>query len=264
MLKNLPRNLKIIATYAKNSVKSTIQNKVGVVLFTTGKILRFTIFFLFAYYLIAGSGILKGYTVDHAILFYITYNVIDTATQMLFREVYRFRDTVLSGSLDNVLTKPMNPFLKVLFGGVDILDFMVLVPYLGLVAFFIHRIGNITPLGIFLYAVLVVNGIVIATGFHILVLAFGLLTTQVDQAMWIYRDITELGRFPFEIYTRTVRNFFTFIIPIGVMIAFPPRALYGLLSPNLIFYSFLFAVGIILLSVKLWNMGLRRYQSFGG
>lgn len=263
-MKNLKRDLKIILQYAKNSIKSTIQNKLGVVLFTTGKVVRFTIFFLFVYYLISQSGVLKGYTVNQAILFYLTYNIIDTLTQLLFREVYRFRELVIRGTLDNVLVKPMHPFLKVLFGGVDILDLMVLIPYIGLAIFFINTIGNITSVGVFLYSILVVNGVLIATAFHILVLAFGLLTTQVDQAMWIYRDVSELGRFPFEIYTAPVRTFFTFVIPIGVMVAFPPRALFGLLSFNLVIYSFFFAVLLLYISMKLWNLGLRRYQSFGG
>lgn len=263
-MQNLKRNLKIVIQYAKNSIKSTIQNKLGVVLFTTGKVVRFSIFFLFAYYLIANSGVLKGYTVNQAIVFYLTYNIIDTITQALFREVYRFRDQVVTGTLDHVLIKPMHPFLKVLLGGTDILDFMILIPYIGLTIFFISQIGNITPLGIFLYFILVLNGVLIAMSFHILVLAFGLLTTQVDQAMWIYRDVSELGRFPFEIYTSPVRTFFTFVIPIGVMVAFPPRALYGLLSPSLVIYSFILAAIMVFISIKLWSMGLRRYQSFGG
>jgi ABC-type uncharacterized transport system, permease component len=110
----------------------------------------------------------------------------------------------------------------------------------------------------------VTNGLIISTAFHIFVLALGLLTTEVDNAIMIYRDLLNLGRFPIEIYQQAISFIFTFLIPIGIMITFPVKALFGFLSFKNIVFSFFISFFLLLLSIKLWQIGLKKYQSAGG
>jgi ABC-2 type transport system permease protein len=77
----------------------------------------------------------------------------------------------------------------------------------------------------------------------------------------IYRDLTQLARFPIDIYREPVRGFFTFVIPVGVMMSFPAKTLFGLLTWPFILYSFVLSWGVLYLSVRLWNFALRKYQS---
>ena len=43
------------------------------------------------------------------LVFYLCFNIVDTIGQLLFREVYRFRSLIVTGGLDMVLVKPLNP-----------------------------------------------------------------------------------------------------------------------------------------------------------
>ena len=260
----LVRNFKIFLLFSRFAIKSSLQAKLGVVFFSFGKILRFLLLFWFVWFLVTNTKTLKGYTPTQVILFYLTFNIIDTLTQALFREVYRFRQLVVSGELDGILVKPYHPFLRVLIGGVDILDIIMLVPYIFLTGYFISLSDAITVTQGFLYFALVINGIIIATAFHIAVLSLGVLTTEVDHAVMIYRDITSIGRFPIEIYKEPFRSFFTFVIPIGIMVSFPSQALFGLLNPSLIIIAFGFSIAFLYLSLKLWQSALKKYQSWGG
>src|SRR5438874_1581239 len=70
----------------------------------------------------------------------------------------------------------------------------------------------------------------IALGFHIFVLATGILSTAVDNTVMLYRDLTQMGRLPIEVYQEPLRGFITFIIPVGIMMTYPGQALLGLLS----------------------------------
>lgn len=263
-MKKIVRSLKIFFLFSKFSLKRVLQARLGIVFFMVGKILRFLMFFFLVYFLISKTKTLKGYNVNQAIFFYLTFNLVDTTSQLLFREVYRFRPLVVSGELDTVLVKPIHPFLRILVGGVDFLDFLMLLFYLLLTLFFAARIGSYSLFNLLFYCALIINALIIAAAFHIFVLALGVITTEVDHTIMIYRDLTSLGRFPMEIYQPAIRVIFTFIIPVGIMVSFPSKALFGLLSPSLIFFSFFFAVFLLLVSFKFWNLAIKRYQSWGG
>lgn len=259
----MKHNFQIFLLFARNSMRTTTQGRLGVVVFTIGKIIRFAFLFILLFFIFSKTRVLKGYSIQQAALFYMVFNLIDTISQILFREVYRFRSLVVNGSLDTILLKPYHPFLRILVGGVDILDIILLIPYTIIT---VVVAAGIVPIGqnIFFFFVLLVNAIWIATSFHILVLALGILTTEVDHTILIYRDLTSLGRFPMAIYQEPIRSIFTFVIPIGIMTTFPSQALLGMLSRDMFLISFILSSVLFIIAMTAWNFALKQYQSWGG
>ncbi len=255
------RYIKILWLLTIASAKMAFESRLGVVLFLTGKILRFAFFILFLLILLMHTKGIAGYTFWEVILLYMTFNFIDNTAQLLFRNVYRFRNEITSGTFDYSLLRPFSPLINALFGGIDPLDLPMLVVFLGGMILCLYHMGTITLPNIMLYGLLVCNGIIIAMTFHIFVLALGILTTAVDNTIMLYRDITQMGRMPIDIYKEPFRSIITFIIPVGVMITFPVKALIGLLS----FPAFMAAVVICLVfyfaSMGYWKYALRRYGS---
>ncbi|OGK41260.1 hypothetical protein A3A46_00975 [Candidatus Roizmanbacteria bacterium RIFCSPLOWO2_01_FULL_37_13] len=262
----IKKNLKLFYLYSRYSLKTIFQARMGIILFTLGKIIRFLFLLFLIYIVFSKTRLVKGYSLNQIIIFYLTYNIIDSFSQLLFREVYRFRPQVVSGSFDLILLKPHHPFLRILVGGVDFLDLILLIPYIFLTIYFILQLptSNLQLLSSILYLFLIINSLLIATAFHITVLALAILTTEVDHTIMIYRDMTGLGRFPLEIYKEPVRGIFTFIIPIGIMMTFPAKALFNLLSWEFILLSFVVSSLLLLFSFQLWNFALKKYQSWGG
>jgi ABC-2 type transport system permease protein len=256
-------NLRIFLLFAQNAIRTSLQGRMGVVFFTVGKILRFVLMYLFLVFLFQRTRVLKGYSFEQAALFYMVFTLVDTASQILFREVYRFRWLVTSGSFDTVLLKPYHPFIRILVGGVDILDVLLLIPYIGMSVLLIMNTG-VTALNLFGFCLLLINALWISTSFHIIVLALGILSTEVDHTIMIYRDITGLGRFPLDIYKEPFRSIFTFLIPVGVMTAYPPQALLGLLSARGYISAFVISSILFVFAMVFWNHALKRYQSWGG
>src|SRR3990167_9410237 len=260
----MKKSFRLFYLYASLYFKMVFQQRLGIVLFTLGKIIRFLFLFLMIFLVFSKTRLVKGFSLNQMIIFYLTFNIIDSTAQLLFREVYRFRPQVVSGSFDLILLKPHHPFLRILVGGVDFLDVFLLVPYILLTIYFILQLPNLSLLLTSFYLLLVLNSLIIATAFHIAVLALAILTTEVDHTIMIYRDMTALGRFPLEIYREPVRGIFTFVIPIGIMMTFPPKALLQLLSPVSFLISFFFSGLLLIISFKLWNLALKKYQSWGG
>lgn len=262
-MKSIQRYIKILWLYSIFSIKSTTQSLGGFVLFMIGKLLRFGMFFLFIYFLVSQTSALQGYSTLEAIAILMTFEILTSIGGMIFREVYRFRPLVISGGLDGILTKPYHPFTKILFGGFDIMDMMILIMQVIIIGVIVY-IGQYTFAHVLLYVALMLNALLIFTGFHVLALSMGIMTTSVDQALMILRDIIETGRFPIEIYAEPIRWFITFVIPVGVMMTFPAKGLFGLLSFEGVLGSF--ALGIIFMGINIyiWQFALRRYQSWGG
>ncbi len=244
-----------------NAFSIALASRSGAILFLLGKILRAIFFFILLVLLVSQTKVLAGYNLYQTIFFFLTFNLIDTIIQLFLREVYRFRPMVVSGSFDLILTKPFNPLFRILAGGADILDVLMLIPYLLATGYVALLLGPVSFVSIVLYGFLIVNGLVIAIAFHILVAALGVLTTEIDHTIMIYRDITSMGRVPVDIYQEPLRSFLTFVIPVGIMMTYPAKAFLGLLSPAGMIISFVFGAVFFLVNIKLWQYALTKYSS---
>lgn len=258
------KNLTLFYTFSQMSFRTTLQSSGGVLLFSIGKLFRFIMLFVLIFIIFRNNQTLSGYSFEQVVLFYLTYNIIDTLSQTLFREVYRFRPLVVSGDLDLVLTKPYHPFLRVLIGGIDIIDLIFILLYTILTIVLAYTSIHPTLANVALYLLLLFNGLLISTAFHIFVLSFGLLTTEIDHTIMIFRDLTSIGRFPMEIYKEPLKTIFTYVIPIGVMLSFSTKALFNALSLSHIIASFLITLVLLLSAFRIWKFAILRYQSAGG
>lgn len=235
--------------------------RLAFLIFLLGKILRFTIFTFFIVLLLQNTKVLAGYSLDQTIFFFLSFNLLDVISQMVFREVYKFRSVVLSGNFDFYLVKPVNPLFRSLFGSPDILDFFTLIPLIFAIIYFMDRVGGLNFLPVAMYILLIISGLIISLSFHILVLSLAIVTLEIDHAIMVYRDIVGLGRMPIDIYKEPIRGLLTFVIPVGIMMSYPAKAFLGLLSPALIIYGLLFSVVLFFGSLKIWDYSIRRYSS---
>lgn len=252
--------IKIWLTMTKNAFLMVLTQRTVLALFLFGKFLRFGFFIGFLYFLIQGVKSLAGYTNYQVMFFFLTFNLIDVTAQFLFREVYRFRPLVVSGSFDLVLSKPMSALFRSLMGGADVVDF-VTIPPLTFAVIYVARLLNPSVLSTLYYVLLVLNGLLLATAFHIAVLALGIITLEIDHTIMIYRDLMNLGRFPIDIYKEPLKGILTFLIPIGIMFSLPAKALIGLVSLPAVIWSMGLGILAILAAIKFWNFALTKYTS---
>lgn len=257
----MKKYLKVWLRFAINGFQSQLSVRWSLFIFLLGKVFRFGVFTFFIILLLNKTRALAGYNLNQTIFFFLSFNLIDIISQLLFREVYRFRQTVISGNFDFYLIKPINALFRSLFGGPDLIDFITLIPLLGAIIYFMNHLQINDPINIFIYLVLLLCGLLIALSIHILVLCLAIITMEIDQAILMYRDIVALGRFPIDIYGELLRALLTFIVPVGIMMTFPTKALLGLLSPLMILYSIFFSLIIFYFSLKIWSHSLKQYTS---
>ena len=256
----LKKYFKFWLLMSRNSFLSGFHSKLAFFIFLFGKIVRFAFFLAFLTFLIKGAGNVAGLGMQQASFFFLSFNLINVISQFLFREVYRFRPMIINGEFDLVLSKPVNALFRSLLGGADLIDFVTIPPLLLLSIYFAGQVLY-SPQSIAVYILLMINGLVIAAAFHIAVLCFAILTLEADHVVWIYRDLTSLGRFPVDIYRQPLQGIITYLIPIGIMFTFPAKALMGLLSWQGIVGSFAIGLIAIFVALQFWKFSLKYYTS---
>jgi len=243
------------------AAQSQLLTSWAVILFLIGKIVRFLLFFIFLFAVLGSAKNLAGYNPQQVILFFLVFNLVDISIQFLFRGVYQFRPLVVSGNYDLDLLKPLPSFFRPIFGWTDILDFFTLIPLWIYFLWFgfsqgIFKLGNF-----FLFLALFASSLVLGFAFHLIVCAVCVLTTEIDHLVWVYRDLTNMARFPTDIYQRGIRLILTFTIPVVILITVPAKALMGILSWQGVLGSFLISGLFLWFSLKFWHYALSQYSS---
>lgn len=253
---------KIWLRLAFYAAKDELLNSWGFSLYVLGKIVRFAIFFLFLFTILGKAGSMAGYSREQVILFFIVFNLIDVLSQAIFRGVYHFRPLVVQGDFDFDLVKPLPSFFRPLFGWTDILDFITSLPLWIFFLWFLstnHLVFSTSQW--LLFFLFLVNSLVLAFSFHLAVCAVCVLTTEIDHLVMIYRDLTNLARFPADIYPPLMQGLLTFVIPIIILMTIPTKALTGLLSWQMGIISLGIAGMALVASLRFWRFSLTKYSS---
>lgn len=257
----MKRYYKILLIFTKNSVQISLSSRFNAFILVAGKLIRFGMFFFFILIIGAKTKLIAGYTLPQIMLFYLTYQLIDTLPQMLMRGTYKFRGVVVRGDFDYYLVKPMSSLFRALFSEPDILDIPMTVISICAVFALAYQSGNLTVERGALYILLVANAIVIAAAFHIFVVSIGIITTEVDNAITLYRDITQMGRLPVSIYKEPLKGFLTFVVPVTIMMTVPAQAMLGLLSVPFLIISFAMSALLLIIGILFWIASLKWYTS---
>jgi ABC-2 type transport system permease protein len=247
---------------AAMSLSLQLSTKISSAGFLAGKFVRLAFFLVFIVAIFRHTNALAGYSLEQTALFFLTYNLVDITAQMFFRGIYSARRIVSEGDLDYFLIQPTNPLFRMASYLVDFLDLVSLLPVAAMIAVAALRLqprpGAVQVLS---YLALVGNGVLLAFAFHAVVAGLAVRTQELENAIWIYRDVMTLGRFPVDIYAAPIRWALTFVIPVGVMTSVPTRALLGLLSPAWAAFSFGLAAAAAAGALAFWNDSLARYTS---
>ncbi|MFH0854168.1 MAG: ABC-2 family transporter protein [bacterium] len=253
---------KIYKQLVSCAFSSYLSNRIDSLCYFLGKIVRFMFFLFLIISIFRFTDQMAGYGIYEAILFFLTFNFIDIAAQFLFRGIYVFKRDIISGHFDYILSKPANPLFYIMNKMVDILDLSLLVCIAGALIYNFYLLSDkFSAQSILLYIFFIANGIILIFTIHVIVAALSVKFYESDNIGWVYRESVTIGRMPPEIFSDKVRFIFTYIIPIFIMIAFPVKAFLGIIGWSHFFFSLIFTISLMILSLWFWQNSLRNYSS---
>lgn len=246
---------------ASMAMQAQLTYRLGSFGFLLGKMIRLLFFFAFIMAVFGRVSTVAGYTLVETALFFLTFNVVDMTAQIFFRGVYGARRTVTEGDFDFYLVQPCSPLFRMVCSSVDFLDVITLLPVLVMVGMVFARLPPLGWTRYAAYGLLTVNGVALVFSVHVLVAGLAVRTQELENAIWIYRDVMFMGKFPVDVYARPVRWALTFGVPIAVMTTFPAKALLGVLSPAWTAYALALTAAALALSGWFWRDSVARYTS---
>lgn len=247
---------------AAMSLQAQMTHRLGSFGFLLGKMIRLVFFFAFVAAVFNHTQSLGGYSLVEMALFFLTFNLVDITAQIFFRGIYGARRTVAEGDFDFYLIQPCSPLFRMACSMVDFLDMVTLLPVLLLTGLVFRELPpGLGPERYLLYFLLLGNGVAISFAIHVFVAGLAVRTQELENAIWVYRDVMFMGKFPVDIYGAPARWALTCAIPIAVMCSFPAQALLGTLSAGWTLYAFALSAVFLSASLWFWRDSIHHYTS---
>lgn len=246
----------------KNSFSSTLSNRIDSASYFIGKLIRFGFFWLLIISIFTFTETFAGYDKYQVLFFFLTFNLVDVLSQVLFRGIYLFSSDVRKGNFDFVLVKPVPALFLVLSRLIDLLDIIFLLPILALIGYTITLLPITITLGSsLLYMFLILLATLITFAFHVMIAAATVWSFENENFIWLYRETMTLGRFPPDILPVFLQTVLVYIIPVIIMVAYPVNTLFGLLSIGDILRAIIVTGLFLALTFLCWHTGLKKYAS---
>lgn len=228
-----------------------------------GKLVRMGFFFIFALALFHKTSFIAGFDTPQVILFFAVMNMIDVLTQMLWLRGFMFLvEYIRQGQFDMVLTQPLSPLVWATIGKFDVYDLLTLPASVWFVWYALSHLAiPPTSAEYALGATMFIVSLISMYAFSVICGALTFYMTETHNVWWMFRDLSYSARTPQEFFPRSVQLFFVFVIPIFTIIAFPARAVLGLLSWEQVAWAATVAVILFFGAHLFWRRALRQYSS---
>ena len=227
-------------------------------------------------------GVATGWTQYQFFVFFATVAIVNSLVQTFFMpNAQEFSELIRTGNLDFALLKPIDTqFLislqKVNWSGLGNTGFAIFLLVFSLGKLCYGQAGfSLHPIQVLLYPVYLLCGVIILYSLMIALSATSIWLGR-NQSLynfWFY--ITNFSRYPMEIYGgpsgdprrwigHSLKNFFSYIIPVLLAVNVPARLLAKPLDPSntpLALYTVLGTVASFLVSRMIFYRALRGYRS---
>jgi ABC-2 type transport system permease protein len=214
--------------------------------------------------------VLAGWTADQMVFMYsfdlLSYSL---CAFFFFGPSVNLAAKIRSGEFDSALTKPLSPFVHELYTNFN----PGYVSHVSLTVVMLALTGirlklSFSPLGMLVFLAMLAGSALIQAAMLNTCGAAGFFIIGENLVFDAINTTRNFTRYPITIYPAAVRFVLTFVVPVAFMNFYPASVILGK-EAGMPFSSFLGwltpLVGALLffLSLKLWYLGLSKYQSTG-
>lgn len=219
-------------------------------------------FLLMVLVIFSNTSSIAGWTRGEAFVLASTCFMVYAICYGLFMGLMEIPQQVRNGTLDFVVTKPIDTQFwvssrKASFENLGTLIVGIALTFLGL------YMDNVRPGGLqwMAYAIIVLSACVIFYAFMMSLMTLGIFLVRVEN-LWVLGDtVFQVARYPADIYGAGLQRFLTFVVPISMLATVPSRQLVRGFNGTMLGIAVLWAVGAFLISRAFWRYALKHYTS---
>lgn len=266
MMKRLVFNLSLFQEYIGNYFKTRLTYRADFWVEVFSDLLSSAMNLVFIFIVFQHTPSLAGWS-QAEILFIYGYFLIAYGVFGTFVNFYNFTERyIVKGEMDRILTRPAHSAVQILLENVE-------PPALASAVVGLVIMGSAwASLGLpfdwydpIMFVVMLAGSLLLYTGVYMALAAISFYSDAPTGIMPLMYNLLNYGRYPVQIYNKTIRFLITWILPFAFVGVFPASffldhrpedAATSLLTPvmGVIFFS---------LGLAFWNRGVRRYRGAG-
>ncbi len=260
---NLKKYSKIYKVFVENGISYVTQYRHDNWLNILVHVLWLGMLFLTIEIIFGQTNAILGWSKQEVYLLTVFWSMVDEVFVIIFNgNLPRIPDVVTDGKLDLILVKPVSTLFMVstnffLFRGVYRLITVLFV--LGWL--FWHFDYGFTIWHWPLFIILALGSIMVQYAVYLIINTLSFWFLRINNINDAVRSFEVMGRFPFNVFPKTIKIIFFTVLPIAFN-AYVPMSIalnrwpwYGIL------YAFVFVIFIFSLSIKFWHFAVKRYSS---
>lgn len=247
-------------------IKCELEYKTSFILSIIASVFSSFFSFIAVVILVNKFGGIDGWTLNEIMLILGIACFGHVSTEMFGRGLDHFHKEIKHGLLDQILIRPRNITFQVLCSNFQASKIGRLIEYTIILIYGIVTVNvNWTLYKAFVLFLMILGSMILFFSILLLKASFSFWTIEGMEAMNIISDGgRDVASYPISIYKKWFADFFTYVIPFGCINYYPVlflldkpegKAWYGLLP----FASLVF----MYMAFKIWNQGLKSYQSTG-
>jgi ABC-2 type transport system permease protein len=222
--------------------------------------LTFVAFFVFVLYRNTDS--VAGWERGPAFVLAGTAFLVSAVCYFLFPSLIELPEQFRRGTLDFVLTKPVDSQFWVSARRIELSDIGSCAGSAGMVAFGLSNAAvRPTAAEWLAYATCVVAGVAILYSLRLALMTLGVWFVRVDNIWVLEESAMQVARNPVDIFSKPVRVFLTVVVPLALFATVPARQLVGPAHPGDVGLAAAWAVAALFLSRRFWVTAMRSYAS---
>jgi len=257
--------------YLGISVRAQMQYPASFVMLVLGRFLITSIDILGIWALFARFGSVRGWRLAEVAMFYGIVKTAFAVADAFSRGFDLFDRMVKSGDFDRLLLRPRPTAMQV--AGQELTLFRVGQLAQGLIVLFLAAgaldvAWSAPRIGLVVMAIL--GGACLFSGLIVLQGTLAFWTTETLEIMSaVTYGGTETGQYPLSLYRPWFQKFFTFVVPLACVTYFPALAILGRQDdamgspPWFRWVAPLTGVVFLVVSLRVWEFGVRHYRSTG-
>ena len=198
------------------------------------------------------------------ILFVGTFSMINALNMLIyFFGVVDIPGKISRGDLDQYLTKPVNPLLRLTFENINPGSFPLVVMSVLIIVYGIRIAGiDVSFFPALCYAILVLLMTLLWYDMEIILRTIPFLVISAKGIMQLEGNLIELNfKVPGILFKGVFRMLFCFFLPYGIMSTVPVQFLSGTLTITGLLQALFIVVFFTAFTLWFWKFGLRKYRS---
>jgi len=260
------RQFKIMLQLWKATIIQSMEYRVSFVFSLIANALDFIFGFLQYLVFFTAAQSIAGWDANQMLVLYGVFMLVFALHFIfLYPNLAAMGDMVNSGSLDLLLTKPVNAQIMVSFRRISLEELGSLATATMLLAWLTARgtiVWSVTACAHFATGLLC-SLIIIYCGFLVLI-SLAILMEKLDNITQLLWSFFSLYHYPIDIYPKRIQHVFFSFLPVAFISTVPAAALLGRAELHTTFLGIAVTLLALILSSWLWKITIRAYTSAGG